>query len=72
MNKNYYYKLKDIENEEYSIYIRTNKECAELLEKAVEMQREEDYAYYLDVYIQVLLKRADIEFEKLNFKVIEW
>ena len=73
MSEKYFYKIKDIEDDKYSIYIWTDTECYNLITQAVEQCKADDeYDETLIFYIDKILKDHNIRYSIINWKVIDF
>lgn len=73
MNEKYFYKIKDIEDDKYSIYIWTDTECYDLIEQAVEQCKADDeYDETLMFYVDRMLKENKIKYSIIDWEVIDF
>lgn len=73
MNEKYFYKIKDIEDDKYSIYIWTDKECYELIEQAVELCKADDELdESIMFYIDKVLKEHKVKYSIIDWQIIDF
>lgn len=68
----YFYKIKDTGDDEYSIYIWTDKKCKTLLKKAVGKYYKEECDNCVMEYIEQELNKYNIKFSIIDFDEIEY
>lgn len=76
MEKVFYYKIRDIEDDRYSCYLATSRQCKDVIEKAIEDWYDEDIeiANVDNVFdtIEQYLDMRDIEWKWIKFTNIDF
>lgn len=73
MSEKYFYKIKDIEDDKYSIYVWSDIECYNLIKQAVEQCKADDeYDETLMFYVDRTLKENKIKYSIIDWKVIDF
>lgn len=73
MDKQYFYKIKDVEDDRYSIYLCTDTECYSLLEKTIQQCREDNKLdESLIYYINENLTNNNIKYSIIKWNVLEF
>ena len=64
--KRYFYKIKDVEYDEYNYYFMTDRKCGSLIQKAIDKwDRERDYDVW--GYVEEELVKHGISFEFIEY-----
>lgn len=73
MDKQYFYKIKDTEDDKYNIYLCTDTECYSLLEKTIQQCREDnELDESLIYYINENLTNNNIKYSIIKWNVLEF
>lgn len=70
--KQYFYKIKDVEDDNYNYYFTTNRKCGSIIQKAIDKwDRERDYHVW--GYVEEELVKHGISFEFIEYdRVFEY
>lgn len=69
--ENFYYKIKDIEDDEYSEYIWTDKKCGTIIKKAIAKYHNEGNDCVIE-YIKQELDNHNIKWAIIDWNEIEY
>lgn len=71
MKKKYFYKIADLSDDEWSIYLTTEKKCSTLIKKAIVRYYQEMDDCVME-YVKQELDKKDIKFSIIDFEVIDY
>lgn len=73
MDKQYFYKIKDIEDDKYSIYLCTSTKCDYILQQAIEKcKQDNNIEESLMYYINENLTKHNIDYLIIKWNVLEF